>query len=83
MPSFESARIYGRSNLRTGRDGLRVLRALLKERLNTRGTRLLPDVAVLDDQRLRTVPLSGAGTVLASTLDRLPSVPRILRRAAS
>jgi glycosyltransferase involved in cell wall biosynthesis len=37
VPSFESARLYGQSNLRTCRDGLRVLRALLIERLNGKG----------------------------------------------
>lgn len=33
MPSFESARIYGSSNLNTIRDGFRVLRQIVKERL--------------------------------------------------
>jgi diguanylate cyclase (GGDEF)-like protein len=33
VPSFESARIYGRSNLRTVSDGFRVLRTLLRERI--------------------------------------------------
>jgi glycosyltransferase involved in cell wall biosynthesis len=39
VPSYESRRLHGRSNLRTWRDGARVLRALLIERLNRRGTR--------------------------------------------
>jgi glycosyltransferase involved in cell wall biosynthesis len=38
VPSFESRRLYGQSNLNTWRDGLRVLRALVVERLNHRGT---------------------------------------------
>jgi glycosyltransferase involved in cell wall biosynthesis len=36
VPSFESARRYGESNLHTFRDGQRVLRTLLKERLRGR-----------------------------------------------
>lgn len=38
VPSFESDRIYGESNLRTFRDGTRVLRTIFRERF-TRGTR--------------------------------------------
>ena len=37
VPSFESRRLYGQSNLNTWRDGVRVLRALVVERLNRRG----------------------------------------------
>ncbi len=33
VPSFESDRIYGQSNLRTFRDGGRVLRTIVRERL--------------------------------------------------
>jgi hypothetical protein len=32
VPSFESERIYGRSNLRAVSDGLRVLRTIIRER---------------------------------------------------
>jgi glycosyltransferase involved in cell wall biosynthesis len=39
VPSFEARRRHGQSNLNTWRDGFRVLRALLVERLNRRGTR--------------------------------------------
>jgi glycosyltransferase involved in cell wall biosynthesis len=38
VPSYEHERIHGQSNLNTWRDGLRVLRALLVERLNGKGT---------------------------------------------
>jgi glycosyltransferase involved in cell wall biosynthesis len=38
VPSFEYDRIHGQSNLNTWRDGFRVLRALLVERLNGKGT---------------------------------------------
>jgi glycosyltransferase involved in cell wall biosynthesis len=38
VPSFEAKRLYGESNLNTWRDGARVLRALLVERINRRGT---------------------------------------------
>jgi glycosyltransferase involved in cell wall biosynthesis len=37
VPSFEHERIHGQSNLNTWRDGLRVLRALLVERVNGKG----------------------------------------------
>ncbi len=37
VPSYESERIHGQSNLNTWRDGLRVLRALLVERFNGKG----------------------------------------------
>jgi glycosyltransferase involved in cell wall biosynthesis len=37
VPSYERRRIYGESNLNTWRDGLRVLRALLVERINGKG----------------------------------------------
>jgi glycosyltransferase involved in cell wall biosynthesis len=39
VPSYEFERIHGESNLNTWRDGLRVLRALLVERVNGRGRR--------------------------------------------
>lgn len=38
VPSFESNRIHGESNLRTVRDGFRVLRTILRERLPRRRT---------------------------------------------
>lgn len=37
VPSFEEKRLHGQSNLNTWRDGLRVLRALLVERVNGKG----------------------------------------------
>jgi glycosyltransferase involved in cell wall biosynthesis len=37
VPSFEYERIHGTSNLNTWRDGMRVLRALVIERLNAKG----------------------------------------------
>lgn len=40
VPSFERPRLHGLSNLHTWRDGGRVLRALLVERLNHKGCRL-------------------------------------------
>lgn len=39
LPSFEAKRIHGFSNLRTFPDGLRVLRTIMKERLNGKGLR--------------------------------------------
>jgi glycosyltransferase involved in cell wall biosynthesis len=40
VPSYEFERLHGESNLNTWRDGLRVLRALLVERVNGRGAPL-------------------------------------------
>jgi glycosyltransferase involved in cell wall biosynthesis len=37
VPSYEARRLHGQSNLNTWRDGVRVLRALIVERLNSRG----------------------------------------------
>jgi glycosyltransferase involved in cell wall biosynthesis len=39
VPSFEHPRVHGLSNLNTWRDGCRVLRALVVERVNRKGTR--------------------------------------------
>jgi glycosyltransferase involved in cell wall biosynthesis len=39
VPSYEYARLHGNSNLNTWRDGGRVVRALLVERFNGKGTR--------------------------------------------
>ncbi len=40
VPSFESPRIYGESNLRAFRDGMRVLKTILNERLHAHQTRV-------------------------------------------
>ena len=67
VPSFEHRRVYGESNLNTWRDGARVLRALVVERLTSTGrparTRVVPaplsgsrPTAVLPDEDGR--PLS-------------------------
>lgn len=39
VPSFESCRIHGVSNLKAGRDGLRVLKTIMRERLISTSTR--------------------------------------------
>jgi glycosyltransferase involved in cell wall biosynthesis len=44
VPSYEHPRIHGQSNLNTWRDGVRVLRALVVERLNSSGKRMRPAV---------------------------------------
>jgi glycosyltransferase involved in cell wall biosynthesis len=57
VPSYEFERLHGESNLNTWRDGLRVLRALLVERVNGKGRgasgrprgRLAPPVEVPDN----------------------------------
>jgi glycosyltransferase involved in cell wall biosynthesis len=45
VPSYEEKRLHGQSNLNTWRDGLRVLRALLVERVNGKGKRARGSVA--------------------------------------
>jgi glycosyltransferase involved in cell wall biosynthesis len=46
VPSFEQVRLHGESNLRTVRDGSRVLRTIVRERLATASeTSLLPRIA--------------------------------------
>jgi len=59
VPSFESRRLYGQSNLNTWRDGARVLKALVIERLNHRGT-ARRQAARADTRRPRP-PDAGAG----------------------
>ncbi|MGD1222935.1 MULTISPECIES: glycosyltransferase family 2 protein [Streptomyces] len=48
IPSHEYLRIHGTSNLRAVRDGLRVLKVILKERSNRRALRRRPHAAQLD-----------------------------------
>lgn len=47
IPSFEENRIHGESNLRTFRDGWRVLRTLLRERFRATPCALIPDEPVV------------------------------------
>lgn len=47
VPSFEHDRIYGESNLRVGRDGLRVLRTIVQEWRRDR--KAAKDVWIIDD----------------------------------
>ncbi len=67
MPSYEFERIHGESNLNTFRDGFRVLRALLTERLR-------PAAPVQVPARR---PLAGAAVVEVSLphVVVLPDVP--------
>lgn len=50
VPSFEHPRIYGKSNLRTFRDGWRVLKTILKER----GKMLLPPSSYVKESKCET-----------------------------
>ena len=43
VPSFEHDRIHGASNLHAARDGLRVLRTILQERIHAKRTRIRSD----------------------------------------
>jgi hypothetical protein len=61
VPSFEHSRRYGQSNLRTWRDGTRVLRALVVERFSPRG---------------RGTPIPQPGTDPVEPAAYRPPVPR-------
>ena len=46
VPSFEQVRLYGETNLHTVRDGSRILRTIVRERLSTAAeTSILPRIA--------------------------------------
>ncbi|MFD6494543.1 glycosyltransferase family 2 protein [Streptomyces sp. NPDC060188] len=51
IPSHEYLRIHGASNLRAVRDGIRVLKVILKERSNRRALRRTPHAHQLDSGR--------------------------------
>ncbi len=63
VPSYEYDRVHGTSNLNTWRDGSRVLRALVVERLNGKGSRLGRRAGVLPEPPavLPTVPWGRIG----------------------
>ena len=70
VPSFEHARIHGVSNLNAFRDGLRVLRTILYERVNSRRARFAPATLVHPPPseperaaRVRPQPASGRWTI--------------------
>ncbi len=64
VPSYEFDRIHGESNLNTWRDGTRVLRALMMERLNRKGhTTITRRTLHQSSQRKSTQP--GAAAALA------------------
>ncbi|MDX6664341.1 MAG: hypothetical protein QOG68_547 [Solirubrobacteraceae bacterium] len=58
IPSFEAQRIHGVSNLRTFRDGLRVLRVIMRERALF-GRRYAPALATSDAPPFELIPLDG------------------------
>jgi len=73
VPSYESTRVYGSSNLNTWRDGLRVLRALAVERVSdnplmpSRQRRRIAEASfglstTVHDHTLNALPLSSNGT---------------------
>ncbi|RFU22382.1 glycosyltransferase family 2 protein [Geodermatophilus marinus] len=73
VPSFEFPRLHGQSNLNTWRDGFRVLRALLVERVNGAGGTLPPGtragVPPVVRSRRATAPRRTSG-------DDVPALPR-------
>jgi glycosyltransferase involved in cell wall biosynthesis len=79
VASFEFERLHGESNLNTWRDGLRVLRALLVERVNRKGRRGLPPGARKTAERfaaMAAAPRRGPSesTLTGSATRRLDSV---------
>lgn len=50
VPSFEASRLHGESNLRPVRDGLRVLRVVLRERFGSAGATGAAELEVLEPQ---------------------------------
>ena len=69
VPSFESRRIHGESNLHTIPDGMRVLRTIIRERFSgpVRAVPPMPTPIVM-------LPVSGARLAVAVERDGEPSV---------
>jgi glycosyltransferase involved in cell wall biosynthesis len=64
VPSFERNRIHGESNLRTFRDGLRVLRTIVRERLPRRRSMSSGTLEPVQDRQLLGAFSSGEGSNL-------------------
>ncbi len=71
VPSFEHDRIYGQSNLRVGRDGLRVLRTIIQEWRRGRSR----DIWLADE---RPVEVGGAAVDVVEALPALAGVDEVL-----
>jgi len=76
VPSFETPRLFGESNLRTFRDGWRVLRAIVRERpdASTKRARpsvidVLPDAAAAVAPVVDVLPDGAAAVAVASSLE--------------
>ncbi len=66
VPSFERPRIFGQSNLRTFRDGWRVLRTIMKERARSFSTTITPSHSFI--QRSRAIVMDY--TPMTTLIDR-------------
>ena len=70
VPSFESQRIHGSTNLNTWRDGLRVLRALVVERFNGRSRRFVhpghPTLAQVGQAAAEHLSLTSSATPITA-----------------
>jgi glycosyltransferase involved in cell wall biosynthesis len=66
VPSFEHNRIHGQSNLRTFRDGTRVLRTILRERVRRMPARTLDDARVHRDALAAHPAPEAAGVMLGA-----------------
>lgn len=77
VPSFEYARIHGRSNLRVVRDGCRILALIVRERLTSRSRRAARDHAsVASGHATGTTPEDTARAPSAGPSPDDASVPR-------
>jgi len=74
VPSFESRRRHGQSNLHTWRDGFRVLRALVVERFNRRGTGHVPARRRATDWSIPQ-PQPASEIAERTAVDRVSDVP--------
>jgi hypothetical protein len=85
VPSFEHQRVYGVSNLHTVRDGMRVLRTIVRERLKPAPMQVAPGVptrvaAIVPIRPLATVPIETGREAEQAFADATP-VPAVDRVA--
>ena len=84
VPSFEHQRVYGVSNLHTVRDGMRVLRTIVKERLRPAPMQVAPGVptrvaAIVPIRPMSAIPVETGRDIEQAFADatQVASVDRI------
>lgn len=75
VPSFESERIYGSSNLKTIPDGWRVMKTIFSERLNSPAPTAAKNAAYALARRARTVVSSPAGSFAGQPAPAFADMP--------